>query len=275
MNKIGFIFCHTVSLLSLCLGAAGMAVGLSAVAATSEVSASVSTTDIRPLEAAVTKVVMSGPIDLILKPSATPELLLRGDAKLLSRVTTRIEGNTLYVGTRSIFISIGTSPQTRLELSLPHIDKVQMQGSGNGNMKGFRGNQLELVSRGSGGLYVEGEYQRITTHVSGSGDVNLSVGNSDQVDIALYGSGDVNVKGQAKNVQIKLTGSGNLDASGLRAQQVSVQSTGTGDARLLAVQELQLRLAGTGNVHVFGQPGKRQIERKGTGELYWEDGGNR
>jgi hypothetical protein len=52
--------------------------------------------------AQVTQVVLSGPIDLLLQSSTVPSLSVKGDPKLASRVTTRVDGNTLYIATRGI-----------------------------------------------------------------------------------------------------------------------------------------------------------------------------
>lgn len=224
----------------------------------------------RPVAANVVNVVMSGPIDLILRQAATPELLIKGDPKLVARVTTRVEGNTLYVGTRGIFISIGSHQPARIELNLPALEKLQLQGSGDGNVKGFRGNKIELSLRGSGDLVFDNDYQQVQAGLNGSGDLSMTLLNSDNVDLSILGSGDAVVKGQAKVFNAKIGGSGDLDATALKAGVVSLNSMGSSDAKIFATQELKLKMMGSGDVRIFGNPAKRNVERMGSGEVRWD-----
>ncbi|MFZ6658527.1 head GIN domain-containing protein [Undibacterium sp. TJN19] len=226
--------------------------------------------EIRQVNAGVVNIVMHGPVDLVVKQSATPELLIKGDPKLVSRVTTRMEGNTLHIGTRGIFISFGKSEQTRAELSLPTLEKLQIAGSGDASVKGFRGNKVDLSMNGSGDLIFDGEFQQVTASLHGSGDLNLNLGSSEAIDLNINGSGDSNIKGQTKLLTAKLTGSGDLNASSLKSGQVILNSLGSSTSKVFASQEVKLKLMGSGDVHISGNPQKRNVERLGSGEVRWD-----
>ncbi|MES2102876.1 MAG: head GIN domain-containing protein [Pseudomonadota bacterium] len=222
----------------------------------------------RSIQAGVIQVVMNGPIDLSLRQGAAPDLQVRGEPGMVSRVTTRVEGNTLYIGTRGVFMML--RQPLRVELVLPNFEKLQMLGSGDGIVSGFRGNHVEFAMRGSGNLSFDGDYQQVQVNMSGSGDLKLVLANSDNVDVSILGSGEAMLKGQAKSLSVKLAGSGDLDASTLKAGQVSVQSMGSADAKVYATQEARVSSFGSGDIRVYGNPGKRNAERRGSGDISWQ-----
>ena len=222
----------------------------------------------RPVDAQVVNVIMSGSIDLVLQQASVPSMLIKGDASMLSRVTSKIEGNTLFLGTRGLIIT--TRQPLIVELSLPNLEKLQMQGSGDSNIKGFRGGALTLESRGSGDLRFDGEYRQVNATSSGSGDLKLVVSNNDKLEIFLHGSGDALVKGQSKILNAKLSGSGDLDAASLKAAEVSLDSTGSATSRVFASKEIKVRATGNGNVTILGNPQKRNVDRAGSAEIHWQ-----
>lgn len=225
--------------------------------------------DTRPVTAQVTQVVLSGPIDLMLRSSAVPSLSVKGDPKLVSRVTTRIDGNTLYIATRGIFINLGQSESVRVELNLPALEKLQLSGSGDANAKGFKGKKLEFSMRGSGDLICEGDFAQIQGAMSGSGDLNLSLGNSEQVTLSMQGSGDAMLKGQSTALSVKLSGSGDLHAEALKVKQAIIESKGSSDSNVFATEEVNARLMGSGDLSVQGNPVRRNAERLGSGDIIW------
>ena len=222
----------------------------------------------RPIEAQVVNIVMSGSMDLVLQQASTPSMMIKGDASMLSRVTSKIEGNTLFLGTRGLIIT--TRQPLIVELSLPNLEKLQMQGSGDSSVKGFRGNALHIETRGSGDLRFEGEYQQIKAISAGSGDIKLVVLNNDKLDISLLGSGDAFVKGQSKILSVKLAGSGDLDAASLKAGEVTVDSTGSANSRVFAIKEIKVHATGTGDITILGNPPKKNIDRSGSAEIHWQ-----
>jgi hypothetical protein len=222
----------------------------------------------RDIDAQVVNLVISGSTDIVLKQSSTAALTIKGESTMLPRVTTRTEGNTLYIGTRGLIIT--TRQPLIVELQLPNLEKLQIMGSGDASVRGFRGVNLLLLSRGSGDLNFEGEYQQVKASSEGSGDMKLVMLNNDRLDIALQGSGDALVKGQTKALNVRLLGTGDIDASNLKAIHASVDSSGSADARVFSSGEISVKLRGSGDISVFGNPAKRQVDRSGSGEVHWQ-----
>ncbi|GAC1522389.1 MAG: hypothetical protein NVS3B11_22470 [Collimonas sp.] len=230
-------------------------------------SASVSS-ETRTIEAGVVNIVMNGPIDLLLKQAAAPELTVHGETNMLSRVTTRIEGHTLYIGTRGMFVLI--RQPLIVEIALPALEKLQMQGSGDAGIKGFRGKKMDISIHGSGDLQFDSDFQEVQASVTGSGDMKMNLTASENVDISMTGSGDAVIKGQARLLNARLTGSGNLDASGLKTSLASIHASGSSNAKVTVTQEIKGQLSGSGDLRIYGNPAKRQLSKSGSGNIYWQ-----
>jgi hypothetical protein len=222
----------------------------------------------RPVAAQVVNVIVSGSIKLELNQAATPQLVVKGDSAMLAHVTSRVEGNTLYLGTRGIVISI--RQPLMVELSLPTLEKLQMQGSGDSQVKGFRGERLELSTSASGDLSFDGEFQHLLARSGGSGDLILVLNKGSTLDLSLQGSGGARIEGQVKAFNARLSGSGDLDAKALKAQQAGIFSYGSSDVSVFAEHEIKVKAMGSGNTTIYGNSPKRNIERHGSGEVNWQ-----
>ncbi|MFD2273129.1 GIN domain-containing protein [Undibacterium arcticum] len=99
--------------------------------------------------------------------------------------------------------NIHTRRPLQVELTLPALQQLTMQGSGDADVKGFNGEQLQLALRGSGNAVVVGQYKRINASILGSGDLQLNGGNSDHVELSLTGSGEMTITGQSKALAAK------------------------------------------------------------------------
>jgi hypothetical protein len=222
----------------------------------------------RVVESNIVNVVVSGPIDLNLKQSSVATLVVKGASTMIPRVTSRIEANTLFLGTRGIIVTI--NQPLIVELGLPGLKKLQLQGSGDSLARGFRGDYLDLQTSGSGNLDLGGEYQHIKAISAGSGNLTLNFPHVETIELGLQGSGDTVIKGQTRAFSAKLTGSGNLDASTFKAGQLTLQSLGSGDVKVFAKEDIKLNLLGSGDAIIYGTPARKSIEHSGSGNVRWE-----
>jgi hypothetical protein len=222
-------------------------------------------TENRDINLKVTSIVMNGSIDLNLKQAGNASLLLRGSANNLSHIITRIEGNTLYVDTRGFIISV--NQPLVAEISLPNLEKLQIHGSGDASVKGFKGKRLDAQLHGAGDLRFESDYQQLIATVNGSGDAQLSTEHGDYIEVNLSGSGDVTLKGQANLLSAKISGSGNLNSTALKVNQATLNASGSGDLKVFVANDIQLRLSGSGDATILGNPPKRSIEQVGSGRV--------
>lgn len=225
-------------------------------------------TENREINDKVVVIVMNGSVDLSLKQGNSASLLLRGSSNNLSHIITRVEGNTLYVDTRGFIISV--NQPLVAEISLPNLEKLQIHGSGDANVKGFKGNRLDAQLRGSGDLRFDGEYQQLVATINGSGDAQLTIAHGDYVEVNLFGSGDVTLTGQSNQLSAKLAGSGDLRGTTLKVNQATVNAGGSGDLKLLVANDIRVRLTGSGDATILGNPSKRSVEQTGSGRVHWQ-----
>ena len=222
----------------------------------------------RPITDRVVVINMNGPIDLILKQGATASLVIRGEHRLLPKIKIVQDGDTLTMGTEGLLIN----PLGRLtaELTLPSLQTLTLNGSGDGHITGFKGERLNLILHGSSNLLFDGNFRRVAVKLMGSGDIKLDNGASESVDLDMFGSGDMLVSGQSKALTAKLYGSGDLSAKRMIADAVTVSTAGSGDAIVNATQSATLSISGSGDIDVAGNPTQRSVKRSGSGSVSWE-----
>ena len=222
----------------------------------------------RSVGAAVTVVDLSGPINLTLTQGATPSLRVSGEQRLLQNVETRVEGNVLHIGTTGMLFHHREPLQ--VDVVLPTLDKIDLDGSGESTINGFSGKTLALTMRGSGSVSFNGRFQQIAASASGSGDLTLNGGNSDSVTLNMIGSGRLEASGSSKTLVAVLTGSGDLDAEHLATDTVQLTLQGSGSADVFAKLGAELTLRGSGDIRVYGNPERRNERHNGSGNVTWE-----
>lgn len=226
------------------------------------------TSEKRSLDQAINQIEISGPIDLKLVQAASPEMTLHAEQRLLSRFVIEQNGSTLSIKfSDSTFYS---KHPVSVDLSLPKLQRLAVRGSGDTEVNGFTGDQIQLVVTGSGQVNLNGSYQQVSASLRGSGDVKLNTGNGKSMDLDLIGTGNIFATGQAQTLTTHLTGSGDIDAEAVLADNATVSLNGSGDTKVHAKQSVTVSLRGSGDVNVAGKPGQRNITRTGSGEVSFE-----
>ena len=222
----------------------------------------------RPLTAAVTAIDLNGPVDVVIQQGPVAAMTVRAEQRMLPKITTRQEGDTLHIDTHGLFL--GTVRPILVELTLPALQKVAQHGSGDIRIHRFKGDRFELAMHGSGDLQMDGDFKQMVLGVQGSGDLQLQTPSCEQLALTLQGSGNVRVNGSCTALSAQISGSGDLDAGELHSDQVVLTVTGSGDGRVFARRTVKVAIAGSGNVDVRGRPVERSINSTGSGEISFE-----
>lgn len=226
--------------------------------------------DTRSVPSGVEVVELDGPIDLNLRYGATPALQVSGEQRMLGNVEVTGDGNVLRIGIRGMVLR-HREPLV-VDLTLPALRSVRIDGSGDSSINGFSGDEIEVQLNGSGSVRFNGRFRAAKVGLTGSGDLDVNGGAAmDRVETRLMGSGRITVVGTARELDASTTGSGHLDAEHLRAEEVTVSQSGSGDSAVQARSKVKVSLSGSGDVEVYGNPGERSISRAGSGSVSYHD----
>lgn len=226
--------------------------------------------EVRAVPGAIESVALDGPIDLTLRYGATPALHVSGEQRLLGNVEVTQEGKELHIGIRGMVLR--HREPLAVELVLPGVTEVTLTGTGSSTINGFSGERIALQLNGSGSVRFNGRFRQVEVGLSGSGDMDVNGGAAvDKFETSLMGSGSITVVGTARELDAQSSGSGRLDAEHLRADVVTLSQTGSGDSTVQARSKLDIRISGSGDVEVHGNPGERTTSRTGTGSVNYID----
>jgi hypothetical protein len=222
----------------------------------------------RSLNEKVTKIVLSGPIDLVARADSEVMMDLQGRADLISRITTRVEGDTLYIGSSGLIVKL--DHPLKVELSLPHLKQVQVLSNSDVSIEGFKGDELEIISQDRGGLMVDVDYKILRYISKANNDAKLNVAGAQLIDIKISGDGACIVEGKTQQLSVSIDGKGNFDSSSLFAQKASVNVKGSSNFEVFASEILNLQHDGTGDGVIYGNPAKKDIRRSGSGQVNFD-----
>lgn len=224
----------------------------------------------REVPAGVTAIDLDGPIDLAVRYGAAPSLVVRGEARLLDNVDVNADGEVLHIGIRGMVL--GHRRPLEVELMLPSLASVKIDGSGDSTVNGFSGERIDVRMQGSGSLRFNGRFRQVDAALSGSGELDLNAGSSiERFDAALTGSGHMTIVGGARELHANASGSGELDARHLRAGKVEVSQTGSGQSTVHARESVAASISGSGDIEVNGNPAERSVSRTGSGAVTFSE----
>lgn len=224
----------------------------------------------RPVPPGIDSVEVDGPIDLQLRYGATPSLQVSGEQRMLGNIEVVGEDSVLHIGIRGMVLR-HREPLV-VELVLPALTAVTIDGSGDSTVNGFSGDDIAVQLNGSGSVRFNGRYRNARIGLAGSGDLDVNGGAAmERVETRLMGSGRITVVGTARELDANATGSGHLDAEHLRATEVMLSQTGSGDSAVQAREQVRISLSGSGDVEVHGNPAERSISRAGSGSVTYVD----
>jgi hypothetical protein len=226
-------------------------------------------TEQRPLARAVGIVELTGPFNLTLRQGSSPRIEVRGEQRVLANVDTSLDGDTLHIAPRGILLR--HRQPIEVLVTLPALQALHVNGSGDHSVSGFAGERLDLAMDGTGNMRFNGRYRIIQAGVHGSGDLELTGGASSSVVAELHGSGSMTLVGATRSLHAELRGSGDLDARHLRADAATLVHEGSGDSAIYARQHVNIELTGSGNVTVYGNPDHREVSRSGSGNISFRD----
>ncbi len=176
---------------------------------------------------AFTKVVTKGSIDSVVTVGGGQSVSIQADEDDIDDIKTEVKGDTLY-------ISI----------------KKNGRWSNHGDIKAT----ISMASFESFGI-------------SGSGEAEITGIDGGNVELSISGSGDITAEGNCGDIEIDISGSGDVEAQNLICRNGDVEISGSGDASVHATGDISVEVSGSGEVDVYGDPSVRRMRISGSGEI--------
>lgn len=187
---------------------------------------------------------LAGDVELIVSPETRAEI--QAQENLLPILKTEVLDGKLRIYFEK---SVWFQDEIRIKLYAPAFDDLALRGSG------------ALVGRDS----LSGA--RLDLLLSGSGNIELPNLHFGQVVCTLSGSGNVNAGGDTDALEVTLAGSGDIELKHLRAKQVKATLSGSGEIRCFALEGLDAKVSGSGDIYYAGNPAALKTNISGSGEI--------
>lgn len=175
------------------------------------------------------QILCNGSVDLTIVASNKDEVTISGYQNLVPAYRTDVSNNTLYLEYDDDYINVKHD-----------------------NIK------LTVYTTGFGKL-----------KLSGSGDVvMMSDINTDYMDVTIEGSGNIRLtQNTFKTFITKVNGSGNINARDVDANEVYATVSGSGDISVTALDLLDARISGSGDIDYWGNPSSVTVDISGSGRV--------
>jgi hypothetical protein len=169
-----------------------------------------------------TRIDNRGSVDVRLNVGGPQRVRVRAGEKAIDDVRTVVRNGTLEI----TFDHDGFGgDDVVVEASVPRLDRIESDGSGDIEVDGIDGDAFELRSDGSADIALAGSTERLGVFLDGSGDADLDGLTARDARVVLRGSGDVEVRA-ADRLDVAVDGSGDVKYHGAPVLLQDVDGSG-------------------------------------------------
>lgn len=180
------------------------------------------------------QITVSGPFKVGVIVGQRSHVTLQGPPALLADTIVANEGGTLTIRFREgADWSWNPGSGMNVVVFTPTLGRVHVEGAGDVEIDGVRGNSFAAVTDGSGSISIRG----------------MDVG---AVQLATAGAGGITAEGAAKNATYVVGGSGSIDAMRTQAKDATIAINGAGNAFSDVSGTANIAITGGGRVQVVG-----------------------
>lgn len=167
-----------------------------------------------------------GPINMVVEVGKTQSLVLKGDAKFLKRIATKVVDGKLIISFPKDESDDVNSDST-IAISVPALTSFYLEGAGSAILKNIDG---------------------------------------ERIDIGFQGAGRLRASGKVRQLKLNAQGVGDIDTKALLAQNADVNFEGIGAVKIYASQKLDVSVQGMGSLNYYGNPRlvNKKVEGIGT-----------
>ena len=176
--------------------------------------------------------------ELTITQGDSESLTIEAESNVVRRITTKVQGGTLYIEMRSSFPWVwGVVPTRpiRYDLTVKELSALDLSGAGS-----IRAEEIEA--------------ERLSLDVSGAGKIAIRSLAAETLVVEHTGVGVCELSGRVQGQEVMLTGAGEYDAGDLESETAGVKVTGVGQATVWASEKLDIQITGAGRVSYYGDP---------------------
>jgi hypothetical protein len=144
----------------------------------------------------------NGAVNLNIGFGSEYALKIEADDNLLEHITTNVNGDTLVIGSKD---HINPKSKVNITITMPQLDRLEINGASAGDVVGFKGDKLELALNGASNLRIAGEVRELKALASGASSINAESLKAENADVDANG---------ASKITVNATGDLKADASG-------------------------------------------------------------
>ncbi len=236
------------------------------------------------------KIGFGGGGTLYVKQGSPQKVELEGKQETLDKYETIVEGDKLSIRPKERWNNWSWKDEDDITVYITVENITGLAVAGSGNIIGqtaIKTNELDLKVSGSGSLKVEaavsgdlesdvsgsgnievrGNAANFESDISGSGDVIASLKISGKSSFSISGSGKIIIDGSAKELTSRISGSGNVKGENFEVEVCDIKVAGSGNVFIHVKDELNVSIAGSGDVRYKGDPKKVNSNAAGSGSV--------
>jgi Putative auto-transporter adhesin, head GIN domain len=215
---------------------------------------------------AFTGVVSNGDFDVNIYPGEEYGVIVEADENLMGLIITRVSGGELIIETRH-GDCLRSSENIRITVSLPDLNHIDLNGSGNVWCDTLSTQDLEVDLDGSGTIRCNSLIvPNMDFDMSGSGKIEAD-GTFTKVRTVIDGSGEVMLSGASQIADFYISGSGIITAGELFTGTCHADITGSGTIYAWVKDLLEVNISGSGIVYYYGDSPVVNTHITGSGQV--------
>lgn len=188
---------------------------------------------------------IGGSFDVQLKQGDQNQIQIKAKGVETDEVITEVEGNTLHIRMKN-----GNYWNIDVDIVLTYKNLNVIHSSGSSDVEtinAIKTNNLEIKLSGSGDLKAEVDVTSLNLTISGSADAEL--------------------RGKTQSQEVSISGSGDVKAFYLDCASANIKVSGSGDAKIVANENLEAKVSGSGQIRYKGSPNKQIVKVSGSGNV--------
>ena len=192
-----------------------------------------------------------GPFNVHFIQSGRPRILVEGTEESVSKLHTDVKDGELQIR-----LEDGTYRELVLKVTVwaPEVSSIRTSGSG------------DIIADSD--IRFKGD---LSLKSAGSGDIHMKTVSCDKLECKTAGSGDLYLGTiSCSSFTSSTSGSGDLEMKSVRCDQLSSSVSGSGDISIseaLVSGRVELRTAGSGDIHVNGRCDTVSAHSSGSGDI--------